>query len=128
MNWPIPEAARPAGAEAVGMGKVTAQQAAEIQRIGGKQVQNAKPRLHPHHAAHQVVSGDQRTGDQTNIAAGTDECSGQHQRREEFAAGPINAMANCASPWLAPSWLSGLAYAKSPPIGSRSTARSLRLK
>src|ERR1700739_3156010 len=70
------------GREAVSMSEVAAQQAAEVEWIGGKQMQNSEPRLHPDHASHQVVSGDEGTREQFNISAGADKGGGQHQRRQ----------------------------------------------
>ncbi len=54
-NWPMPVAARPAGENAVGAGKAAAQQAPEVERVGGEQVKHAEPNLHPHHAAQEVM-------------------------------------------------------------------------
>ena len=39
--------------------EVAAQQAAEVERIRGKQVKNAETDLHPDHAADEVIGGDE---------------------------------------------------------------------
>ena len=71
------------GGEAVLAGEAAADEAAAVERIGGHQVQQRQPDLHPDHAAQQVSRGDERLVEEADIAACAGEGGGQHQRRRQ---------------------------------------------
>ena len=68
------------GGKPMGAGEVAAQQAAEVERIGGKQMQNAKACLHPDHAAHQVVGVTRGRASRCTSPPAPMNGGGQHQR------------------------------------------------
>jgi len=59
--------------------EVSAQQTAEVEWIGGKQVQEAEAGLHPDHAANKVVGGDERARQELDISACPDGSCRDHE-------------------------------------------------
>ena len=82
--------------------EAAANEPAEIERVGGQEVQNAEACLHPNHAAQEPGSGNPRMGEKADASAGANERSGQHESGSAVSEGePARAMANWPKPWLA---------------------------